>query len=66
MQVIEEYLKLTRQDEQELFAGASQYGMQFIEDLAKKAIKNNQKIVWYTDPESPKELPTLLYRLQSR
>jgi hypothetical protein len=62
--IIEKYLQMTGDSEQELFSGSMQYGMGFIEDLAKKAVENKQKIIWYEDPESPKELPTLLYRFQ--
>lgn len=63
--IINEYLKSTGQTRQELFSGAGQYGAGFVLDLAEKAFKNKQKIIWYDHPNADPTLGLLLYRLES-
>jgi hypothetical protein len=50
--MIEKYLEMTGQTRQELFAGESCYGYDFIvNELIPQAIKENKKIVWKDEPD---------------
>jgi len=50
--MLEKYLKMSKQTEQELFAGLMSYDYDFIiNELVPRALKENKKIVWNSDKE---------------
>ncbi len=65
MEDIDAYLKMTGQTIQYLMSGASQYGIDFIQKLATKALKQNKKIVWETKLIDGEDIGLYQYRFAS-
>ncbi len=59
------YLEMTGQTFQYVMSGAMQYGMDFILELAEKALKENKRIVWKTRLVEGEDLGLVNYVLMS-
>jgi ATP-dependent Zn protease len=65
MNTIEKYFELTKQEPVEVFAGESQYGASYVNNLIEKALNENKKIVFIPELTDGEDLGLGKYELQS-
>ena len=65
MSNVEEYLGKTGQKLEDLLAGESQYGPEYINDLVKQALSENRKIVFVPEVINGQDLGQGRYELQT-